>query len=144
MFGALESGLQPMLFEAAMSLVNRDLGSVSESVRQDVATQLSRIAMATWPDVPMQGGAPSMQQIVMRMQGMKQYTNLVKKARDTGAIYSADSDPRIHAPWALDANALVDSINARTNPRQAGMGISPIMVGAVAVAALLLLSGKKK
>lgn len=143
MFGALESGLQPMLFEAALSLANRDLGSVSESVRQDVATQLSRIAMATWPDVPMQGGAPSMQQIVMRMQGMKQYTNLVKKARDTGAIYSADSDPRIHAPWALDTNALVNSINARTNP-PAQAGISPIMIGAVAVAALLLFSGKKK
>ena len=138
MLGAIEKQYHPVLFEAARMLAKRDLPSVPDSLINDVATQLSNVALTTWQDVPTQGGAPSVQLIMMQMQGMKAYTNLIKRARN-GEVYSSDSDPRIHAPWALDANALAASMNARTGGGTNNM----IWIGAALVGAYLIF-GKKK
>ncbi len=140
MLGAIEKQYHPVLFEAARMLAKRDLPSMPEGVINDVATQLSNIALTQWMDVPSQAGAPAVQMIMLRMQGMTAYKNLVDRARKTGMIYPQDSDPRIHAPWALDTNALVDSMNARTG---GGDSSKFIWIGAAIVGAYLFF-GKKK
>lgn len=143
MLGAIEKQYHPVLFEAARMLAKRDLPSMPEPVINDVATQLSNIALTTWMDVPTQAGAPAVQLIMLRMQGMSAYRNLVDRARKTGRIYPEDSDPRIHAPWALDANALVESINARS-PATGGDSTKLLWIGAALVGAYVLFSSKKR